>query len=98
MKLSTLVAIALIVCTTIPHNSHAFTAIAKDQQSVKQTININKASAAQFAQLKGVGVKKAEAIVQYRSQIGGFKTLAQLTEVKGIGEKVLADNKALLSL
>jgi len=62
-------------------------------------VNINKASAEEIsASLKGVGVKKAEAIVKYRKANGAFSSLDDLTNVKGIGKKTLAANKADIKL
>ncbi len=53
-------------------------------------VNINKANAKTLAEsLKGIGIKKAEAIVRYRSKHGSFKTLDDLRNVKGIGEKII---------
>jgi len=60
-------------------------------------VNINTASAEEIAAaLNGVGESKAEAIVAYRKQHGPFKTLADLQNVKGIGEKTLEKNAALI--
>ena len=48
--------------------------------------------------LKGIGHKKAQAILAYREQIGAFKSIDDLTKVKGIGEKILMDNKTRLKI
>ena len=54
-------------------------------------VNINQADATEIAMaLKGIGMKKAEAIVAYRHQIGAFTSVEQLLEVKGIGEKMVS--------
>ena len=53
-------------------------------------VNINTASVAELETLPGVGPAKAEAIVKYREANGNFKSAADLTQVKGIGEKILA--------
>lgn len=64
-----------------------------------QTVNINTANADQLSSsLKGVGLKKAQAIIAYRDQFGAFKSLDELTAVKGIGEKTLAKNRSKISL
>lgn len=77
--------------------AYAQDAPAKPAQSAS-TININSASAEEIADiLNGVGLTKAEAIVSYRKENGPFKTLADLGNVKGIGEKTLEKNKSLIT-
>jgi competence protein ComEA len=57
-------------------------------------VNINTADAKTISDaLSGIGLKKAEAIVKYRTEKGLFKTAEDLTNVKGIGEKTIAKNK-----
>ena len=51
-------------------------------------LNINKASAAELTTLKGIGQKKAEAIVAFRTEHGNFKKAEDLMLVKGIGPKL----------
>lgn len=52
-------------------------------------ININTASAAELATLKGIGPAKAQAIVDHREQSGQFKSVDDLKLVRGIGDKML---------
>ncbi len=62
-------------------------------------VNINKADAAALVEnLEGIGPKKAAAIVSYRRKNGSFKSLDELLNIKGIGEKTLKKNKGQLSL
>lgn len=57
-------------------------------------VNINTADAETLAaELDGVGMSKAQAIVQYRSENGPFQSAAELVEVKGIGERTMQMNK-----
>ena len=62
-------------------------------------VNVNTADAAAIAEeLKGVGVKKAQAIIDYRQVNGDFKTIESLTEVKGIGLKTVEKNRENIQL
>jgi competence protein ComEA len=62
-------------------------------------VNINVADAATLsASLKGVGLKKAQAIVAYREAHGPFKTQEDLANVKGIGLKTIELNRKDLLL
>ncbi len=57
--------------------------------SVFAQVNINTASADELSALKGIGVKKAAAIIKYRKANGKFKSVEELVNVPGIGEKML---------
>lgn len=61
-------------------------------------ININTAHPAELISLKGIGVKSAEAIVAYRETMGEFKTVDELTKVKGIGQKTVDNNRHRLTV
>ena len=63
-----------------------------------EMVNINKADVATLDALDGIGAKKAEAIVAYRTEHGEFKTLDELKEVSGIGDKLFDKIKADISL
>jgi competence protein ComEA len=62
------------------------------------SVDINNATADEFTTLKGVGVKKAQTIVQYRETIKCFKSIDELIQVKGIGDSTLSKNKDNLTL
>ncbi|WP_261844062.1 ComEA family DNA-binding protein [Aliamphritea ceti] len=80
-----LVSIALIFSTYLYAGDHQ--------------LDINKASAAQLAEhLSGVGAKKADAIVAYRDELGGFSSLEQLKDVNGIGAALFAKNLDRITL
>jgi competence protein ComEA len=58
-------------------------------------VNINTADAATLArELKGVGIKRAEAIVEYRKAHGPFRSADELALIKGIGPKAIEANRA----
>ena len=52
-------------------------------------VNINQADLAQLETLPGIGAKKAQAIIDYRTANGSFHSLEDLGKVKGIGPKML---------
>jgi competence protein ComEA len=66
--------------------------------SQQAAVNINTADAQTLTQLKGIGLKKAEAIVAWRKANGNFKTIDQLAEVKGIGAKTIDLNRQNIRL
>ncbi|MGB3160458.1 MAG: helix-hairpin-helix domain-containing protein [Carnobacterium sp.] len=58
-------------------------------------VNLNTADMTQLQTLTGIGEKKAERILEYRQEHGSFKSIDELKEVSGIGDKtfeVLADS------
>lgn len=62
-------------------------------------VNVNQADSSTLAHhLKGIGVKKAEAIIAYREEYGAFSDIEDLVNVKGIGEGLLEKNLKDLSL
>ena len=62
-----------------------------------QEVNINTADAQSIAEsLNGIGLKKAEAIVAWRTEYGNFTDLASIDQVKGIGQKTVEKNKEFI--
>jgi competence protein ComEA len=62
--------------------------------AIAAPVNVNTADAKTISEaLSGIGLKKAEAIVKYRTEKGPFKTAEDLTSVKGIGKKIIEKNK-----
>ena len=61
-------------------------------------ININTAPVEQLATLKGIGEKMAQAIVEYRTANGPFKTVEDLMKVKGVGEKKFEAIKGMITV
>jgi competence protein ComEA len=62
------------------------------------TVHMNTATAEVLERLPGVGPATAGSILSYRNAHGGFKTVDELMEVKGIGPKKLARMRPFLAL
>lgn len=91
----------IIIFSIISLTSHAVSTDKKTENAANQiihTIDINKADVGTLALLKGVGEKKAQAIVSYRELHGNFSSIEGLLNVKGIGRKILKLNKNKIKL
>ena len=51
------------------------------------TININTATVKEIMKLPGIGKKKAEAVIAFRQDNGGFEDVNDLKKIDGIGKK-----------
>ena len=62
-------------------------------------VNVNTADAETISEeLKGIGLSKAQAIVEYRKKHGPFKNADELSLVKGIGERTVDANRASIKV
>lgn len=59
-------------------------------------VSLNTATVDQFDTLPGVGPVLAQHIIDYRAQHGGFRSVDELREVNGIGERRFADLRNLV--
>lgn len=67
--------------------------------SAASPVNINTADKETLiTAISGVGEKKAEAIIEYREQHGPFKSVDEITKIKGIGQGILDKNRENLSV
>jgi competence protein ComEA len=66
--------------------------------SAAQAVNINTASKAELMSVRGIGEKRAEAIIAYRDKNGPFKSVEDLESVQGIGPAILKDNRESLTV
>ena len=71
---------------------------AQTQARSQSIININRATEGELTLLHGIGSSKAQAIILYREMFGRFKTVDELTKVKGIGAKTIEKNRGRLTV
>jgi len=72
----------------------AFALLAAATQALAGPVDINTADAETIsAELKGIGLVKAKAIVDYREKHGPFRSADDLSLVKGIGERTVELNR-----
>ena len=105
MKLHPLIAVGMVAVLAggqafaakpVPSNRR-MTKPAKVRPTKPSIVNINRSNAAQIsASIKGIGLKRAAAIVAYRTKNGRFKSLDDLTKVKGISQRFIDKNRAAL--
>jgi len=91
MKHARLVTVVVLLLATMLLARHAGAAEGN-------RVNVNTASAADLAAVKGIGQVKAQAIVEYREKNGPFKSVDDLVQVRGIGEKSLTVLRPQLTL
>ncbi|MGL4715614.1 MAG: ComEA family DNA-binding protein [Aeromonas sp.] len=59
-------------------------------------LNINTATLTELTSLKGIGEKKAQAIIDYREKQGKFTSVDQLEDVDGIGPATVEANRMMI--
>jgi len=93
-----------VVITTVllsyftPSSVYANTTPVSLKDQAKEVVYINLADEVMLASLKGVGHKKALAIIAFREKNGDFTKINELLKVKGIGKHVLTENKHRLKI
>jgi len=68
----------------VPGESNSQTSTSDNQ--ISSSVNINKASKEELMSLTGIGESKALAIIKYREENNGFKSIEDIMNVSGIGE------------
>jgi competence protein ComEA len=86
MRGNKIIALCIVVAVMM-----ALVSVSLAQEAEK--ININKASATELTQLKRIGPKLSERIVEYREKHGPFERPEDIMQVKGIGPKTFELNK-----
>jgi len=69
-----------------------------DNGMKEQKVNLNKADEALLTTLSGIGPSKAQSIITYREENGGFKTIEDLKQVSGIGDKTFEKLKDFITV
>jgi competence protein ComEA len=82
--------------TSVNPDSNEKKKVAKVKKEIPQNVDINTADKALLTELPGIGPVTADAILAYRQDNGNFKSIDELTKVKGIGDKILAKLKPYL--
>ena len=90
MKFLTLIVVVFGLAISLPSNAAVTKVAATESAGKNQLVNVNQATVEQLTQLPGIGKSKAQAIVDYRTEQGKFKSVADLAQVKGIGDKLVA--------
>ena len=72
--------------------------IINDEEDSAQKININCAAAWLLEALPGIGNTRANAIIKYRTENGGFKNINELLKVEGIGQNTFENIRSLITV
>jgi len=86
MKRNRIIPLCIVVAVMM-----ALVSVSLAQEAEK--ININKASATELTQLKRIGPKLSQRIVEYREKHGPFELPEDVMRVRGIGPKTFELNK-----
>ncbi|KTD11200.1 competence protein ComEA [Legionella gratiana] len=100
MKAKYIAVVLSLFVTTLPvHATIAKQSAPSKQPSVAvHKIDLNKADLTTLTgSVKGIGKKRAEAIIAYRQSHHGFKSLEELAEVKGLGQHFVDRNREKLN-
>ena len=70
----------------------------KNLKPASSKINLNTATLDELDSLPGIGPALAKRIVDYRTEKGGFANIAEVKEVRGIGETLFDEMKELITV
>ncbi|ELA03587.1 competence protein comEA [Enterococcus faecalis OG1X] len=82
----------------MPQSLETLQESAPAQQNQEEKINLNTATEAELQTISGIGAKKAQEIIRFRDEQGPFKTVEELKNVPGIGEKTVERLKDMLTV
>jgi len=95
-----IIAVLFVCCTALVVALPVLAADAGQAASseVVSLMNVNDATPGDLTTLPGIGEVTAERIVAYRTEHGPFKSVDDLIQVKGIGQKVLEKIRPLVTI
>ena len=89
-KKCAMLALALSLnCSGLAFAATSDSQVAESSVSESMVVNINTADSKALQSLKGLGEKKAQAIIDYREDNGDFDSIDELSQVKGISTAML---------
>lgn len=83
-----------VVSSNLNKDTRDIDALLKESKSV----NVNLSNLERLCRLPGIGPALAKRIIEYRDKNGPFKDIENLRNVRGIGDKKLAEIKQFLTL
>ena len=84
--------------SSVVQNNSTYSSNGNNSDKGNTLININKADLEQLKEITGIGNIKAQSIIDYREANGGFKSLEELKNVDGIGDKTFEKIKEQITL
>ena len=84
--------------TTQPASPAGGSSSSSAAKPVSGTVNLNTASLSELDSLTGIGPVYAQRIIDYRNEKGGFKSIDEVKNVKGIGEKTFEKFKGNIGI
>ena len=84
--------------SSVVQNNSTYSSNGNNSDKVSTLININTADLEQLKEITGIGNIKAQSIIDYREANGGFKSLEELKNVDGIGDKTVEKIKEQITL
>ncbi len=88
----------VVYVPVIGENMEIHSVATSSEEKKSSVVNLNKATETDLQTLPGIGPAKATAIITYRTEHGDFKTVEELGEVSGFGDKTVERLKPLVTV